>query len=195
MSSVPFLIRELQQRHPIQLVRAPEEASENAPFLLLGVPNNLGELLPWYKRGMIACIHEDDLEEQLPYLEILLEDMPCNRLHPEGTTEYWLKPDFRALDLLSGGNPALRNRMLDLFKQMLDEELPKIHNNIAQHKWLEFSKSVHKLKSNFRSLGMTQMQIWSEDLELAARLRACLPKLQAGAVLFDNILQQNLRTF
>jgi HPt (histidine-containing phosphotransfer) domain-containing protein len=189
------LLGELQEQHGIQFVQTPEEALPGHRFVCLRVPAQLSDWLPWYDKGLLACLPSDEADELLPYLAVLLENPPCERLYPDNVPEFWLRPDFRALDALSGGQLDLRNRMLYLYEQMRAEELPKLEDAIAQNRWPDFAQSVHRLKSNFRSLGMQAMQHWCEDLELAARLRACLPGLSVGARLFCQTLKENLRTF
>lgn len=189
------LLLELQERYGIQFVQTPDEAMPGHRFVCLRVPAQLTDWLPWYEKGLLACMPADEADELLPYLAVLLENPPCERLYPDHVPPSWLQPDFRALDAMSGGQLSLRSRMLDLYNQMLAEELPKLEASIAQNRWPEFAQSVHRLKSNFRSLGMQAMQYWCEDLELAARLRACLPQLSGGGRLFSHVLKENLRTF
>jgi len=94
------------------------------------------------------------------------------------------QPNTDYIDKLSGDNLEFRNRMIEILKRELPEEIEVYQNLIKSKNYLLTSQSVHKLKHKISILGLEKSYYLAEKFEDNLKNQSVL--LQTD---FENVLK------
>ncbi|WP_445456684.1 Hpt domain-containing protein [Flavobacterium sp. HNIBRBA15423] len=94
------------------------------------------------------------------------------------------QPNTDYIDKLSGDNLEFRNRMIEILKRELPEEIEVYQNLIKNKNYLLTAQSVHKLKHKISILGLEKSYYLAEKFEDNLKNQSVL--LQTD---FENVLK------
>ena len=90
-------------------------------------------------------------------------------------------------------DPAFILQILEVFVSGLDEDLPALRNAIASSDHAEIRAKTHKVKSGFRSLGMTSITQQLQEIENMAKDQAPISEIRTSFEAFDLVLPEALK--
>ena len=69
-------------------------------------------------------------------------------------------------------------QLLNVFISSLDQDIPDLEQAIASEDHEHIRRAAHKVKSGFRSLGMTSMTQYLQELEDMGRTNTAIPEIK-----------------
>jgi len=98
-----------------------------------------------------------------------------------------IRPNLEQIDQISGNNQAFRERLINVIKKELPEEIETYRKNLASKNYFECSENVHKLKHKISILSLEEPYLFAISYEEELK-----EANTSKSVVFDKIIAEML---